>query len=324
LDTVGVVRQETDKGEAFRFVHDMLSDHITEAEEFAIRSDLQKAIERLSDRRISRLTPVPRFARLLLDIGRGEIGAIFIAAYIVYGLLLILSAWRVSISGWSANAFCPFLNSAMHSHYPSWLVGWLSDCDTVGMTYPIIYVMHVVWVRFIYYFDRGYFQYVFSRSRILRLATCALPVVGVFLGIILSLTPPLYLLPVTLIGMVMGLFLMYLGRSKFAFNQFARMNWIWGYKTVLNMLFASSVSVVLIFMLSPNPSYVAALTEINRHLKTIPFFPEQIANARSLTFGVIGALLLWFWYHIREEQESDISMAARLAELDRAREIRDE
>ena len=73
---IGVLHPDQASGRAVRFAHDMLFDFIVQSEAFMVRDDLQKSIERLSERRIPNqdLIEVKQFGDVLKD-ARRRIGA---------------------------------------------------------------------------------------------------------------------------------------------------------------------------------------------------------------------------------------------------------
>lgn len=337
-----VVEEEKGKKEpGIRFVHDKLFDHIIQAEEFTLRPNLLKAIERLSERKIptNRLLTVDGFGSLW------DFNFISVILYVffVWGAVIIVSAYTPFLE----NSAIPVMREISRwlldtIGYPLSMLGIdtsQSKTSIVQRYYPFIYLSHVFWISYMYYLYKGYFKYAMRASRAVHVAAMSLPVIGVTLGIEMSFSPQLYVFPITIVGLVMGFILMVF---SFGFKKnilFGRLNWLWGKRTALNMFFVSLLYFLFKFMISSSSGAVGARNEINKNFSganealqlLINRSPDWLRNympgeltIEFLTFLFSGCLLIWFWIHIRLEQQSEISMADRLATYDRVRNVVDD
>ena len=93
----GVIQRDANEEEAVRFAHDMLFEHIVHDDAFVIRDDLQKSVERLSERRIADVRPLRDFAHLWSDARKADVGALAVVFLLAYGAVISLTAWDSTI-----------------------------------------------------------------------------------------------------------------------------------------------------------------------------------------------------------------------------------
>lgn len=87
------------------------------------------------------------------------------------------------------------------------------------------------------------------------------------------------------------------------------MNRSWALRTTMNMILTAVLLVsVNSFMVSTDPAYIAARQAMEPYLLG--------GNPTIITFWLTSVFLCWFLMHISPEQQSAISMAARLTQFD--------
>lgn len=315
LKQIGVVRPDAAGNDlALRYAHDMLFDHIVESDSFTVRNDLHNVIERLAERRTpnERLTIIKKFGKVWSDaIADRQIGAIAVATFMTYGAFLILSSVGLSFEGYSLSPAC----NGLHAF---WLEVWgartyVDSCENLRWYYPLVYIMDCLWVSFIYKLDRGYFAYVLANRPSLRIVAECLPIIGIVLGIAMSFTPILTLVPLISVGILMALLLLLLGSHYDRDTIFSKANRAWGVRTLSNMLFCLLLILLHWFMVTNGPQYVAIRLTWDSALHRI--FPSFV-TAPNLAFWFTGVFFVWFLFHIRPEQQNILSLATRLAEFD--------
>jgi hypothetical protein len=242
LRKIGVVRPDaTEKEIALRYAHDMLFDHIVESDSFTVRNDLNNVIARIAERRTpdEKLTKITRFGRVWRDAtSTYNVGAIAVAAFIIYGGIISISSFGLDIDGISSAPACNVLYGFWSSVWQK--ITYVDSCQSLGQYYFAIYFMDSIWVAYIYKLDRGYFTYALAGRAVLRFVAQMLPVLGVTLGIAMSFTPVLSLVPLSAVGIVMAILLLIIGRRKDDIdNVFTKTNRAWGIRTLSNMLFTT-------------------------------------------------------------------------------------
>jgi hypothetical protein len=315
LVEIGVVQKDVAaQDDAVRLAHDILSDHIIQADGFIIREDLQKTIERLSERRVKHLRPVGEYGRVWAGAGRGDIGALAVVAFIVYGGIVSITSWLGSnITG------LPVCDS-LHNFWSAWLSRYVlvDQCSSMKWYYPPIYGVDCAWVSFIYKLDRGYFHHVFVEhklaERLLRGASTSIAVIGSMLGILLSFVPALATVPITVGGIMMAALLIIIWMREDKQTLFAKRTFLWGLRIGLNMLFTGLLVLLLWFMVTPDQPYAEARAAMDHALPLAPAI-----TAKNLTFWITALFLFWFWVHVQPEQQSEVSIATQLASRDAVR-----
>jgi hypothetical protein len=267
---------------------------------------------------------VTSFGNIIDDCKNLDPSALAVVIFYGYALILSLSSvadripWK-AVSEWApfAKQVCNFQFAGFQkllSMFPTAIqkTFLIADCDTIGGYYFAIALMHAVWLWFLYKLNRGYFRYIFADRPVYRAIAGALVPIGAFLGIAMSFAANLCVLPITFIGFGMTSVLFIASHLRESDSSFSRLNNHWAQRTFWNMLFASSLVLLHSFMLSDNDAYVEAR---KRMTDAVPFN----LDVTTLTFWVTSFLFIWFWAHIRPYQQSELSMAARLAQYDTAR-----
>lgn len=312
LVEVGIVRPDNEKREgAVRFAHDILFEHIIESERFLIQDDiriddqLRLNIERLAERRIddANLIPVTRFGNVWHDAFKlREPGAIAVVAFMIYGALIWTTAWIPDYEGFHIAAVCDFAARASAHFWWHWLGVHSDTCSAIKWYYPLVYAMDSAWVAFIYKLDRGYLQYALNDKPRRKFISKSMPVIGAALGIGTRFIPLLIIFPLISVGIILAILLISIRTPK------------WGFRTAANMIVALPLFLLLSFMVTDVEVFVRARNAMD--LSPIVF------TAKNMTLWLIAISFLVFLWHIRPEQQRDVSYAARLAALDVSRNNR--
>jgi hypothetical protein len=308
LSSVGVLTKETFGATvAYRLAHDIVSDYVMKDEQFGISASLKDGIRGLAEARVDtaklkKSTP-ESFPNLLLDpIFRPNIGAFAILFFALQGLALTRS-----------TSFCEMSRS--------WLFNWfplVETCDVTAKIYVGTFVAYMAWLTFIYNMHRGYFRYVL-RGKWLRGVSATMPVVGAILATMFSHSAVLSILPIAIVGSIMGIVLICGVLNGSFIGRMATPSLRWGVRTVANMLFAAALSGVSAVGFWSDPVAVdfrAKVAEVaNSVLGAVHNFSgDQIS---VIWMYLLDAVLVYFWWHIKPEQQSKMALSSNLAMNDR-------
>jgi len=319
-----VLKPENFDGKQFvRFSHDLLFDHIVNSPEFQGHDDLHKGMERLAEQRLptQKLIDVPTYGDFLQELRQFKMPAITMLIFWLFtGTLTITSTLQLlplpaelgTLQRWSTTG-CKALFD-VYGLTINWLPDRIrstfaiTDCGSIGYYSAAITIMHVAWLWYIYKLSQGYFQYVFVDSPPLKRMSMVLVPLGTAFGILVGFAPNLSIIPLTVVGLWMSLLLAIVGHRAGA-TPFGNMNRAWALRTTMNMILTALLLVSLhYFMVSTTPAYESA-----RHEMQSQFFG---GNPTIITFWLTSVFLCWFLMHISPEQQSAISMAARLTQFD--------
>lgn len=299
---------------AYRIIHDVVGDYILGSDQFTIDPGLKDGIRGLSEARAEiplekRVEHLSRPVSDLMNRRTWNLPLLTMWAFYLYGAALIFDIVFFD------STFCAFANGILRTYSFS-----VEECEIVSRTYFPIYVTHVVWVTFAYHIDRDLFRRML-KSRIARTFSASMVVVGSILGIYLSHSIVLFAIPVCVSGTIMGILLI---RGSFdgSFPDTTKTtNRRWGLFTCLNMLFTGIFLVVPAVALWKNDQVekfwglvAAEIAPLTRWV----FVPDAADIQVALVWFIV-LTLFYFWLQIRKPQQSDISIAARLAMHDRGR-----
>lgn len=305
LRELGLVHSETRNNEvAYRLVHDIISDYVIENEQFAINLRLKDGIRGLSEARAptEKVTRVNEYPNPLTDlISNPNVGLLAIWSFYILGAL---KARFVEFCIWSYT-------------WLSWV--WESrDCQFVSQFYTPIYFMHAIWMTFIYHLDRGFFRYTL-RNPLARFLSKMMPVLGATQAIIFCHSPTLFLVPVVSVGLLMAILLIWgVIDGSFA-GRIAKESSQWGVRTLFNMLFAATLMVVTALVLWPEPGAQAFWDHVATTISSALHTQMPSSGAQLIVGWMYFAnfIMIYFWWHVRPEQQTPISLAAFLALHDR-------
>ena len=326
-----VLKQELFDGKKFvRFSHDLLFDHIVNSPEFQGHDDLHKGMERLAEQRVptQKLIDVPTYGDFLGELRGFRVPAVAMLIYWLFaGALTISSTMQVLPPSDELTKWLPWSQNSCEAMYRVYnrlidllptpirslfaVIGCIpvgNDSVAIGNYSAAIAIMHIAWLWYIYKLSRGYFQYVFVGKPILQAMAALLVPLGTTFGILVGFSPNLSIIPLTVVGLWMSLLLVIVGHQAGA-TPFGKMNRSWALRTTMNMILTAVLLVsVNSFMVSTLPDYVAARGAMEPYLFGF--------NPTIITFWLTSVFLCWFLMHISPEQQSAISMAARLTQFD--------
>lgn len=326
-----VLKQELFDGKKFvRFSHDLLFDHIVNSPEFQGHDDLHKGMERLAEQRVptQKLIDVPTYGNFLKELRHLQVPAVAMLIYWLFaGALTISSTMLVLPLSDELKNWLPWSQTGCDTMFGAYnrLINLLpvpvkslfavtgctsagNDSAAIGNYSAAIALMHIAWLWYIYKLTRGYFQYVFVGKPILQAMATLLVPLGTTFGILVGFSPNLSIIPLTVVGLWMSLLLVIVGHQAGA-TPFGKMNRSWALRTTMNMILTALLLVsVNSFMVSTLPAYVAARGAMEPYLFGF--------NPTIVTFWLTSVFLCWFLTHISPEQQSAISMAARLTQFD--------
>lgn len=315
----------------FRFSHDLLFDHIVNSPEFQGHDDLHKGMERLAEQRVptQKLIDVPTYGNFLRELRRFQVPAVAMLIYWLFaGALTISSTMQVLPLSDELKKWLPWSQTSCEAMYGVYnrLIDLLptsirslfavigctpvgNDSVAIGNYSAAIAIMHIAWLWYIYKLTQGYFQYVFvGKPMLKRMATLLVPL-GTTFGILVGFSPNLSIIPLTVVGLWMSLLLAIVAYQVGTTNPFGRMNRSWALRTTMNMILTAVLLVsVNSFMVSTDPAYITARQAMEPYLLG--------GNPTIITFWLTSVFLCWFLMHISPEQQSAISMAARLTQFD--------
>lgn len=302
----GVIYEEfIDGAPTYLIVHDIVRDYVRENEQFTLHPILKDAMRGLIENRVptAKLTKIDSQADVVRDLWeRPNLGIYAIWSFFVFGI--VKAKWELVCAG--ANNWFSFIPGNR-------------DCHFVSRYYLAVYISHVVWLIFIYHIDRDQLRYVL-KSRSLKVISALMPAIGAALAIVMSNSATLFILPIVSVGLIMGTLLL-LGVLDGSFvgaevADRAR----WGMRTLANMVITSCL--------------IGITCLIFWDTAVAHQFWDQVGQSvgRSISFGTVSVdavavswiylvcfVMIYFWTHIRPEQQSRVSSAARLASYDRAR-----
>lgn len=297
-----------EQGMKFRMIHDMVSDYVIDQEQFAVNSRMRDGIEGLvvAERTPAKLTRNPYFPNLIGDLfRRPSFGQISILMFYCFGLVQIAS---------------PSLSTQICAVTALDRIWGAVPCTEAMPYYWAIFLMHGAWLSYIYTIQRGYLLRCGLPSW-LRALAISLPIVGGWGAILFSRAPILALVPVNVVGITLAVILMSGSMSGAYIGRAAAENFRWGMRTFFNMLFSASLMIItaaIFFEAKGYGSFWAALSTgvfpVDERMYS--FSPNSIKTGWVI---FMSTAMIYFWLHIKPEQQSDISLAARLAIFDRTR-----
>jgi hypothetical protein len=272
----------------YRLTHDQLTDYILNSDSIDIRPDYREAIAHLAHRRDKFDSFIlPERTNSIADVRWRNVNGFQISL-----LLMILFC--------TARIFFPerlFVLLSPVNRGLDWLIpGVVQSFDFRWEYYVPIYMTQLLWVTFMYYLDRGYFQYSLRRGKMLAAANAPL---GGLVGCLVAFAPSLFLVPIIVGGI--GLSLLYLFHAKLQSTRNAvRKNSLeLAGKTAFNMLLTVGCTVILYFFLASGKQ----LSPDGQSLFVIWFF---------------SAGFFWYWYAMSSRQGSQEGWSTLLAISDRS------
>lgn len=303
LEDVKIVTVDgSDIEKAYRVAHEKLSDRLLKSDKLQLDSRAIDGIRYLTENRVrTDALTIPSAFPNSLDIPAfrsANVSYLAVVIFVFFGLFRCLFP----------DATLSLLNRAGVQHFVESVSGYhLHAYYLQPAMYVPHFIAHVAWVSYIDRVNRAYLKWA-APNRFFRISGMFLSVVGTVLGIAVSFTPELFVIPIVTVGILYGLLLMALSRSYSLGGQIKSITLAWGYRSIINVLVVLGLSH---FFLSP-------LFAIESETGVVD--PDRISNILALIIFE-SAMMVWFWQHIKAEQNSRKIWSANLALLDKGREF---
>lgn len=300
LKGIGVfVESEGGRISNYRLAHDSIADAILRADELNIHSRAVHAIRSLAEERsgrerITKVSAIPKS----FELGKAALSSSYIPIIVFFAFGLS----RIVFSEPLGQIFENTLGSLTFSFLFSF-----PEYYQRAIFYVPTFLVQITWLTYIDRVNRAFIQRVTSGFK--ATAGNSLSTIGCMLGIMTAYSPQLILFPLVIVATIYGLLLIAISRQSNVRGEIRDIVWKWGVRTILNLFIAS------VFALGLSAVYADQASG----------FFDIIANwldKDSALFGLIlgeALILFWFWYHIREEQNTPQVWAATLALFDRGR-----
>lgn len=297
-----LIRTDGDGGAHYRLAHDSIADTILRGEELELHSRAINAVRALAENgRSAQVTgfrprPIRAFPGYL------DRPALFSASYLPIVLFFVFGMVRLSFS------------APLHALYARLLGPWqdyvllsLPDYYADPNYYVPTFLVQIVWLSYIDRVNRAFIQNVTSGFK--ALAGNLLSLVGLAGGVVTAFSPQLLLAPLTLVATIYGVLLLWISWQPDMKGEIRGIVRKWGYRTLLNLLIATLLAICA------SPVYADRADSI------FALLPGMIDKATALFFLILAeaAILFYFWFHIREEQNTPHVWAATLALFDKGR-----
>jgi len=205
LNARDVVEVHEDWNRALRLAHDVLMDHVISREAKDMRLDHKLAIEQIIDRGIDDLTEIIEETDPLadpirhVDDGKPPIDGV---GTLLLWLAALLYFYRIAFPENSAEILRP-INLFLGQLVP----GAVYSVDVATAHFIPIAFTQYLWVLFMFGMDRGFFFYIYKHGELNKVLYFTLHIMGfcgAVMGILLSFTPPLFILSIAIPGLMIA------------------------------------------------------------------------------------------------------------------------
>ncbi|KAL0630381.1 hypothetical protein Q9L58_010772 [Maublancomyces gigas] len=289
-----------DGSQTFRLKHEKLSDRVLKSDKLQVHSRAVVGIRFLSENRIS----TAKLTRPLLFPNSHEkpwvsAGSISVYIFVLFGIARLLQPDAVFVAVHFLTDVA--LAVGVRAHF---IVSGYQEYYAEAVYYAPHFMAHVAWVSYIDRMNRSFIQNV-AKGWYAFAGQCLAPI-GCVLGLSVSYTPELFVVPIVAVGILFGMLVMLISRTASFGGQSKIETWYWGVRSIINVV------VVLAFAYFLD---LAGLLSSNNQL--IPYFAPT-----TTVLAVVwaeGLAMLWFWTHIYPEQNNRNVWAANLAMYDKGR-----
>jgi ABC-type transport system involved in cytochrome c biogenesis permease subunit len=173
-------------------------------------------------------------------------------------------------------------------------------------------------MTFIYYIDRGFLRYTL-RNPIAKFLSKMMPVLGAGQAILFCQSPELFLVPVVSVGALMAALLIWGAIDGSFVGRIAKESRQWGLRTLFNMVFAATLMLVTALVLWQEPGARAFWNHVGSVISNSLAIHVPSTGSDLIVYWMyfVNLVMIYFWWHIRPEQQSAIALAASLALHDR-------
>jgi hypothetical protein len=295
----GVVLEQQFEGESkFRISHDRISDRILSSDLLDINSITTESLRFLTEPNNRHLPlTIPNFFPKALETSMERwfsVSYVSIVMFIVFGLCRL--SFPVETSGF-VHSITAALGIASYLPQPSYYFD------------PIYYLphffCHVAWVSFIDRVYRGYLRNI--PIKWFAVTASLFAGAGVLMGVFVSFTPSLFFVPIAVVGLALGVLAVVATLQLSLKGETRRKSLAYGVRTAINM-------VMMIIAFSFLLQFHLDLVLVQQIAGPLGVSAEEFLLA---LIYVESAGLLWFWAHIRAEQNTPKIWSAYLALLDK-------
>ncbi len=302
LAGINLIEEESRDGErAYRITHEKIADRILKSDKAELDSRAIDGIRYLTENRIETgdLTIPPHFPVSVETSVAGWLNPSYVAVamFVFFGVLRLIAPQEtyhlINFTGLYTlvTRFCGY---SLHDYYFQ------------PQFYVAHFMTHVAWVSYIDRVNRAFMQNVAPPW--IKTVCNSLAAVGAMFGIAVAYTPELFCIPIVVVGLIYGILLAIMSRYSAFTGQIKDITWKWGYRTLMNV---GAVLVLSLFIGSEFDTSGSGGWFVRR-------FSEADRPNYVLFFIVVEATaLLWFWQHIKAEQNTRKIWSANLALFDK-------
>lgn len=327
LTSNGVAKAEMiDDEVGIRLAHDILSDFVLTSEETAFQPELRDTIARLSESFIpsSELTAVKYWSDPVDGWRSPNIGLIAIWAFYIFGTLKLLSSGEQSsfvrnyVTGFVPEGTCSAIRDAISTIIPSHELFEMHSCGQNPIVWYLpIFIMHIVWVTYIYVVDRNHIQKV-SKSTVIKFVSATMPLVGAILGVLLAFSPLVHIVPVAAVGTIYAIILILISFEHREAKAFSSTTWQRGTLSLFNMIFLGVLTIIL-WLLQSDPALTWLDTKLGSIFLAGTSQELRLDAYRWIWLQMTVLFLIYYWSTLRDIHQSHVAAATYVALFDRSR-----
>jgi hypothetical protein len=298
LKQIGIIVSANHEGaERFRIYHDRLADRILKSDRIDVHSRGVSGIRFLTENRVPTSSlSIPRAFPSAL-----EIKDFLQVSYVAVFLFVVFGAFRLVFP----NAVYSLLSPLYE--FVTLLTGFQPhEYYREPLYYVPNFIAHIAWVSYIDRMNRSYVQYI--SGALGRSVGNSFSWIGSSLGIMVAFHPQLFVIPIVTVGFIFGLQLVVVSSGGRLAGEIASVTRDWGYRSMGNVIVVLVVGLAAWPLLEPNSIRAGGLGQ---------YISQETFLLLTNTIG--AALLLWFWQHIRGDQNNRRIWSANLALLDKGR-----
>ena len=289
---------------SFRLAHDLVVEQVLSKEPRHLQPDQQIALEKIIDELPDRMpsqkvldyvTPFIGFARRknngIADFGNPET--------VLLWLFALLYFLRIAYP----ESFATYIQP-VNSTLDNWLPGIVFPASESNYFFAPIALTQYIWVMVVYGLNRGFFFYIweYESNGVMSIILRIIGPFGAFLGLLLSYAPGLFIIPIGIPGLILGVsYVLIATRANLPTAIYRYLN-VLGWATIGNMVIAAGVTYLLIDVM------------------------RNFSPARAMELGLVNlltcALFCYFAYQMRWRQGTNLGRSRMLAMYHAGRKLR--
>lgn len=301
LKNTGILREEPDDGEAsYRIVHDRISDRVLKSERLEMHSRSLNAIRSLTENEAPTASlSIPDHFPEIIEVSKSgflNLSYLSLVTFVLFGIIRML--FSVEMKPYFDSLYLHF-GTSIYFQSPTYYVD--------PLFYLPHFLTHAIWLSYIDRMNRSFIQII--GDPISRFIGGTLTTVGLVCGVFCAFLPQLFVMPLFFVGVLYGAALLRISQSPKFIGEIRRVVQGWGRRTILNM-------VVMMLLGLVSASWFIDLNTIRSAERFLLQNDEQVY---FLMIVIESLILLWFWQHIRPDQNSRRIWSANLALFDKGR-----